>query len=154
MHTPTWLLLRLNRARTPYLSNTLSGGDGPSPTPVPAGATRKGFPPAPYQESSPRGLAEAASRSWVRGIVDVINNMLTGKLNVVLSLTLSANSGATTLIDEKIGPFSALLFSPLTANAAAEIGSLYVSSQKNGSAVISHTNNTQIDRVFKVCVLG
>jgi hypothetical protein len=81
-----------------------------------------------------------------------------GRTNNVLTVTLAANADSTTVTDARIAYCSALLFSPTTASAAAEIGAgtLYVSEtgRVNGSVVISHANNAQTDRTFKMVVVG
>lgn len=157
MRIPLWLLLRRGglRGKAPYVSNLLSGGDIVA-APPPAGATKKGFPPAPLQEGPPGSIREAASRVWVARTVEVVNDLRRGKMNVVLPTTLKANSTITTVIDNRIGILSSILFSPITANAAAEMaaGTLYVSSQTEGSAVLTHADNAQTDRTFNLVVLG
>ena len=115
-----------------------------------------GYLPAPLSGSAPGRLGDAASGLWVRRVVDVVNNMLRGKLNAVLPVTLAANAATTTVIDARISAFSALLFSPLSAHAAAEIaaGGFYVSAQQSGQAVLTHANNAQADRNFNMAILG
>lgn len=104
----------------------------------------------------PRVLSDAASERRVRQVVDVVNRVLVGQLNCTLSLTLTADASSTTLVDARIGVVSALLFCPLSANAAAELagGTLYVSSQNNGEATLAHANNSQADRDFRVVIIG
>ena len=93
-----------------------------------------------------------------RQIADSVNNLMTGKMNNVLDVTLGASSASTTITDARIGVNTALLFSPTTANASAEIGNgtIYVvtTSRVNGSVAITHANNSQTDRTFKVVLVG
>ena len=119
-------------------------------------ANTLGFQTAPQDEPAPPTLSQAASRQWVRRIAAVVNNMLKGKLNAVASVTLAASATTTTVIDARISPFSALLFSPLTAHAAAEIaaGGFYVSAQGDGTATLTHANNSQTDRNFTMAIIG
>jgi hypothetical protein len=139
-----------------HLLRVLRSGATSARPPVAASATNHSFPPAPLGETPPPSLMGAASAIWVRRVVSTVNNILQGRLNVVVPLTLSANQGSTAVTDARISPFSALLFAPVTANAAAEIGAgtLYASSQTNGSAVISHANNAQTDRQFNMVIIG
>lgn len=115
-----------------------------------------GFQPAPTGGVPARGLADAASAWWVRQVAEAANNMLRGKFNNILAATLTANAASTTLTDVRISATSALLFSPLTANAAAEMGAgtLYISALTNGGATLAHANNSQADRSFYVVIMG
>jgi hypothetical protein len=133
------------------------GGSPPVPPPVfPSGSASRGYIPASYREGPPARLQEAASAAWVQQVVERLNNMLQGRLNVTLIITLAANAGSTTVIDSRIGPFTHLNFSALTADAAAELaaGTMFVSEQKDGSAVITHANNAQADRTFNTIIVG
>ncbi len=136
-----------------------SGGSGPpggAPAGEVAGADTIGYRPAPLSEGPPTSLHGAASERWVRRIVDTVNRSLSGKLNVTLSVTLTANAASTVITDARISAFSALMFAPLTANAATEqaAGGLYVSAQQSGQATIQHANNAQADRRFRVVILS
>mgnify|MGYP001561535227 CR=1 FL=1 len=130
-------------------------GSGLGVNPV-AGSDAIGYRPAPLSEAPPDSLRGAASERWVRRIVDIVNRSLSGKLNVTLSVTLTANATSTTIKDARIGAFSALLFTPLTANASAEqgAGGLYVSAQQTGQATITHASNAQTDRQFRIVILA
>jgi hypothetical protein len=132
-----------------------ASGPGELVSPV-GGADAIGYRPAPLSEAPPGTLQYAASERWVRRIVDTVNNSLRGKLNVTLGVTLTANAGSTIILDARISAFSALVFMPLSANAAAEqaAGTMYVSAQKTGQATITHANNTQSDRAFRLIVLA
>jgi hypothetical protein len=122
----------------------------------PAGATKTGYRPAPLSETPPDSLMSAASAFWVRRIVDTVNRSLQGKLNNTLNVTLTENASSTVIVDPRISAFSALVFTPLTANAAVEqaAGGLYVSAQKSGEATVEHANNAQYDRRFRLAIFG
>jgi len=85
-----------------------------------------------------------------------------GKFNCAVDFTLTANASSTTLNDNRITPFSVLVFMPTTANAAAELATLYVpeatmapvTGAAAGSAVVQHANNAQTDRSFRVGIFG
>lgn len=91
-------------------------------------------------------------------VIDKINQLLRGKLNVTLDVTLTANSATTTVTDERISVFSFIGWEPLTAHAAAEIaaGGMYVdkTTQVNGALTITHANNAQTDRTFRIAILS
>jgi len=97
-------------------------------------------------------------RSHRRMLSEGISRLFQGKSNNVLDVTLTASAAATTVTDARIGVNTALLFMPRTANAAAEIGNgtIYVadSGRANGSVSITHANNAQTDRDFKVVLCG
>ena len=93
-----------------------------------------------------------------RQIASSLNQVLVGKQNNVLDVTLAASSATTTLSDQRIGVNTAILLSPTSANASAELaaGGIYFAqaSRVNGSAVITHANNSQTDRTFKAVLVG
>lgn len=94
-----------------------------------------------------------------RQVADKINQIARGRLDSAGEVTLTAGA-ASTVVDTDGALFthsgSAVLLSPLTAHAAAEMGAgtLYVSSRSNGSFTLTHANNAQTDRTFTYVVLG
>ena len=100
----------------------------------------------------------------LRSVVRIIRNIMQGKTNNAYSVTLTANAASTvvSMSREDIGPLSTILFMPLTANAAAEIGAgtMYVSaitidlSADTQTFTITHANNAQNDRTFRFVVTG
>lgn len=84
---------------------------------------------------------------------NAVNELVRGSTNALTEVTLDANQATTTLSHILISPTSELFFSPKTANAAAELATMYVSAVTDGQATITHTNNVQIDRTFavKIC---
>lgn len=96
----------------------------------------------------------AAGDTDLRRIVGVVRRLLTGKMNAVTSVTLTANAATTTLTDRRLGGASYIGFSPTTAHGAAEIPTLYVSAKATGSATLTHANNAQTDRTFDVLIIG
>lgn len=89
-----------------------------------------------------------------RQIAQLANNLLQGKLNTVIQVTLTPSSTTTTVTDKRIGAYTGLFFSPLTADAAAAQAGLYVSSQQNGSATLTHASTATADRTFNVLLIG
>lgn len=102
-------------------------------------------------------------RAFCRAIASVVNRINLGKLNAVYRVadedfTLTANAATTTLTDSRLTAFSFVGFMPKTANAAAEIGAgtLYVTNanMNNGSWTVTHANNAQTDRTFRLLIIG
>lgn len=91
---------------------------------------------------------------WGRAVQLKINNLFRGKMNIVGSVTLTANSATTALSDDLISPDSIVVVMPMTANAAAAIGGLYFSTPTAGLVTINHANNAQTDRTFRYGVMG
>lgn len=91
-----------------------------------------------------------------RIIAEKANQLNQGKFNCFIELTLTHDVGTTTLTDARISAFSVLSFMPTTANAAAEIPTLYVdeATMQTGSAIISHSNAATTDRSFRVGIFG
>lgn len=77
-----------------------------------------------------------------------------GKINATGSVTLTASSTTSTLSDKRIGVDSTILFMPTTANAAAAMTALYVSSTGKQTATLTHDSDAATDRTFKYAVLG
>jgi hypothetical protein len=84
----------------------------------------------------------------------VLNNAMSGKLNVVGELVLAAGASTTTLNDPLITRASCVSLMPLTANAASALATLRFDPTESGSVVVHHTNNSQTDRRFRYLVVG
>lgn len=117
--------------------------------------------PVTSPRASERGFLEAPlygpnGRIHRRQLAEVINRIMRGGLNVVDEVTLTANQATTVVADLRAGPNSHVSFTPLTANAAAEVaaGGMYVSSRGKQTFTITHANNAQTDRTFSIAVLG
>ena len=118
------------------------------------------FPATP--DRAPDESAGGIAR-WITLAARSINLALRGKLNAVYRVadadfTLTANAASTVLTDERLSYFSWVGFMPMTANAAAEIGAgtmfVAAASLNNGAWTITHANNSQTDRTFRVVILG
>jgi len=88
-----------------------------------------------------------------RQISEVVNTAMSGKLNNVSSITLTASSATQTNIDDsRIGADSVLMFTP-TSTAASSFN-LHVSAKAVGSAVITHNVNIDSGRTYDVLIFG
>ena len=94
--------------------------------------------------------------SWIRKVALAINAILAGRSNATGTLTLTANAGTTTLTDARIQPMTCINWMPTTAHASAEIGAgtIYAGTVTAGSAIITHANNAQTNRIFTYSLLG
>lgn len=115
------------------------------------------FSSVPQSGRTPEKLSDAADAGWVRRIVDGVNKALSGKINVVLPITLTASAGTTTVIDARIGAYSAFLYEPLTTNAfAAWVTSPYIiaTDKRSGQATLAHVNDANADKSYNLVILG
>lgn len=88
--------------------------------------------------------------------IDFINQLADGRINNAGLFTLTANAGSSVITDSRIGGTSYIAWEPTTAHASAEIaaGGIYVSSQAKGTCTLTHANNAQTDRIFRLVILG
>lgn len=98
------------------------------------------------------------ANSELRRQYEVLQQMRSGKLELVGEVTLTAGAASTSVTDIRISPQSLIVWHPRTANAAAELaaGTMYVTdaNMANGSMVITHANAATGDRSFRYGVLG
>lgn len=122
-------------------------------------------PPPPGVIGKPAFLADiyaALLDLWthVSRVSHVLRLAMRGKINAIgeRTFTLSANAATTTLTDERLTVDGVVFFDPLTANAAAELaaGTVYVLSgnRNNGAWTVTHANNAQTDRDFRILIIG
>lgn len=87
-----------------------------------------------------------------------INELAQGRSNAVVTVTLTANAASSTVATPTTAAGTAPIPVPLTAHAAAELGNgtLYIPAATilNGSFVVQHANNSQIDRTFLFVCIG
>jgi hypothetical protein len=91
-----------------------------------------------------------------RDVSLVVNGIMNGKINATGEVTLTASATSTTVTEARAGSDSVILFTPTTANAAAEqgAGGMYVSANGKQTFTITHANNAQTDRTFRYAVIG
>lgn len=112
-----------------------------------------GYSPAPLGPAQ-AAVGGAAPIEWVRRLAQVLNNAQRGALNVTSKITLRTSATSTTVTDARISVNSALLLTPLTADAAAIHASIYVSSQQSGQATFAHASTTNADCTFNLLIIG
>lgn len=93
-------------------------------------------------------------RDWTRQIARVVSNLMRGKSNNVLDVTVATSAAVTTVSDARIGVNTFPLCLPTNAHAAA-ITMPYVadSSRVNGSFILAHANDGNT-KTFKVVLFG
>jgi hypothetical protein len=89
-----------------------------------------------------------------RNTAFVIRQNKEGKTNNTGTVTLADGSSTTTVTDRRAGSDSVITFMPTTANAAADLANLYVSSRDDGQFTLTHTNNSQTDRTYGYVITG
>lgn len=91
-----------------------------------------------------------------RQTAQAVNLLIDGKFNAIGSVTLTASTASTAVTDYRAGPDSVIVFTPTTANAAAEQGggTMYLSARAKQGFTLTHANNSQTDRTFLYIVIG
>lgn len=83
---------------------------------------------------------------------NVVNNMLLGKINATLEITLAVGAATTTVDDSRIYEKSALVFCAKTSNAAAAPMTFYTAVK--GEATLHHASNANTDRTGVLLIIG
>jgi hypothetical protein len=89
----------------------------------------------------------------IKTLAQAIDRLSKGISNTSMFVTLDAGAATTTVIDPRFSGQTCAAFMPQTANAAAEIPTLWAECS-NGQMVVHHTNSAVVDRVFTVGVSG
>lgn len=91
-----------------------------------------------------------------RQTAQAVNLLIDGKFNSTGTVTLTASASSTAVTDYRAGPDSVIVFTPTTANAAAEQGggTMYLSARAKQGFTLTHANNSQTDRTFLYIVIG
>ena len=93
-------------------------------------------------------------RQTVQRLVDAVNRMMDGRSNAVGEVTLTASATTTEVTDYRVGRDSVVVLMPTTANAAAAVGTTYVSELTQNAFTLTHANNGQTDRTFGYAITG
>jgi hypothetical protein len=83
-----------------------------------------------------------------------VNNILLGKMNNMLAITLTAGATSTVIADPRINSTSVFLFDARTASAKLAAYSMYVSSVSKGSVTITHANVAAVDQNFIAAIFA
>ena len=90
----------------------------------------------------------------LRTIVEAIRNIFRLRLDAAGEVTLAINVATTVVADLRVGINSGIVLMPVTANAAVEVGTIYVSSTGSETFTLTHANNATADRTFRYIVMG
>lgn len=102
------------------------------------------------------------TNDWCFRISRVVNEIMRGRTNNVGTIILTANAASTVITLPKgiLSKDSAIIFDPITANAATELygATMYVTTANrnvtNRTITITHANNAQTDRNFIYIIVG
>lgn len=102
----------------------------------------------------PRDLED--TRQFMRSASSVMSNVLKGRTNNVLDVTVGANQSSTTVTDSRIGVHTVAVAIPTTVNAQGAAIWPYrdFTSPVNGSMSLIHTNDANADKTYKIILVG
>lgn len=103
--------------------------------------------------TAPKNPPQGYEKNYMTQLVNVINNIMQGKMNITGDVTLTASAATTTVTDPRVSPNTAVDLMPTTANAATAKASAWIVVGE-GSFVIHHANNAQTDKTFRYTLLG
>lgn len=108
--------------------------------------TRPAYDAAPYEPNADRQLRKTATA------IDRIN---AGKFNCTVDVTLRASQTTTVVTDARIGPFSFIMWMPMTANAStAEKAGIWCNPTVAGSVTLNHASAVAVDQTFRLVILA
>lgn len=103
----------------------------------------------------------ADEKAHRKRMATAINQLTQGKFNCTSSITLRVSQTTTSVIDSRIGISSAILLTPLTANASTAYNSgIYITNQipsvgtTPGSLTLNHASSAHTDQNFTLTILG
>lgn len=96
----------------------------------------------------------AVSGATLSQTIEAVRRLIRGHGNFVVTVTLKASATTTIVTNAYINKSAAVLLAPMTANAASALATTYVSSVTAGSITLTHANNAQTDRTFRVAIKG
>lgn len=94
------------------------------------------------------------NKSFVKRLFETLENIYKGRTRNTGTVTLTQSAASTVVQDPLFESSQAVMFSPLTATAAAEAGSMYVSSKGAGTFTITHSNTADADKTFDYLIVG
>lgn len=89
-----------------------------------------------------------------RFVAEMFRNIDSARLDWVGEFTLRANQTTTTLSDTRIALNSAVIWAPVSANAAASMNNLYLSTIASGSIILTHSNTADADKRYRFVIIG
>jgi hypothetical protein len=93
-------------------------------------------------------------RTTIIRFAQAINAILRGQIGCTLMVTLAPSATTSTFSDSRIGGYTWIGLTPITASArTAALAGIYVVAGQ-GSATINHASNAATDQTFAVALLG
>jgi hypothetical protein len=92
----------------------------------------------------------------LKKIILAIQQLAAGRSNATGTVTLVTGAATTLVTDGNCAAGSTPLLTPITANAAIELGNgtLYVSAVTNGAFTVTHANSATAGRTFLYALHG
>jgi hypothetical protein len=84
---------------------------------------------------------------------DAINQALRGTLAATMGVTLAANATTSTFSDSRIGPYTSVGLTPMSAHAVDVLPSVWTEPTQ-GAVTIHHANTPYTDLQFVACLIG
>lgn len=94
------------------------------------------------------------SETSIWRIVQAIIQLVNGRHNSSGQISLSINTTTTVVTAPNCSKGASPVLFPMTAHAAAALGTSWISSIDDGSFTLTHANNTQADRTFSWIATG
>jgi len=99
-----------------------------------------------YRKLNPTG-------SEPRDISTVVNGLIEGKSNNTGEFVTATSTTTTTLIDERIGFNSVIVFMPLDHNSSQELKDIYFDTFAQGSCTVHHGSHG-VARNYRYIIVG
>ncbi|HLJ01744.1 MAG TPA: hypothetical protein VKT76_18685 [Bradyrhizobium sp.] len=92
----------------------------------------------------------------LKKVILSLQHLAAGRSNAIGTVTLATSASTTVVTDANCAAGTVPLLTPITANAATEVGNgtIYVSAVANGSFTITHANSTVAGRTFLYALQG
>ena len=92
----------------------------------------------------------------LKKIVLALQQLAAGRSNAVGTVTLATGAATTVVTDKNCAAGSTPLLTPVTANAATEVGNgtIYVSAVTNGAFTLTHASSATTGRTFLYALHG
>ena len=91
--------------------------------------------------------------NWLRQVHDVVNNIMRGKINSTVDVTLGASVSTTTMLHPLLSGSSYIGFMPQSADASARLP-IYVTARGNGTATLNHPATSTTACIFTALIIG
>jgi hypothetical protein len=92
----------------------------------------------------------------LKKVILALQQLAAGRSNATGTVTLATGASTTVVSDPNCAAGTVPLLTPMTANAATEVGNgtVYVSTVANGSFTIAHANSSTTGRTFLYALQG